>query len=649
MIQNVGSKLIVLVVALLTGVGVWLRLTFIADVQLYPDEFVTLLAVAQIQELGVPEMPSGLFYEHGLLFSYAGSVAALFESPRWAVRSASLLFGLLTIGVAFGMGRRWFSLPVATLAATGLIIAPAAIEWSSRARMYALLQLLVLATLWLLYEGLTQNKPRYRWAGLVTYLAATLTHFAAVALAPPLVLATLIVAWLQKRWTVSRLELVGLGGVLAIAFLVKRWGQPKGIEPLELSNAASGFVEVFSIYSELSLNVWESWQALAPFFTNLPALVYVPFALLAIAIVLWKQSESRLPVIFLATVLVCTTLEMLLLVSPERRDDKYLFMLLPVLFLLGAQGMHLLIARWPRFEAVSTIGASLLIVGMSWSAVETLLSNTGDDYDAAFAYVAAQWQPGDTILTGTPAAAAFYLNGNDFYSVQRRGGYDYRILTQDGQAVDRWLASPAIRTEAQLHETLAQNDVWLVLERWGLQREYYDLPFQQQLLAQTDYIHETQGIFILRSKDQPQPIHLEPRQSVDVVFGEQVALHGYTLEPESPQPGQPVRVTLYWQALAPMPHDYTVFMHLRNADGVTVAQADHRPLGPLYPTSVWPVGATIRETSLLYLPAELPADEYTLWTGLYLLETGERLPIRNDTSGEHAAQLTPMEITDYGQ
>ena len=61
-----------------------LRSRFIATVQLYPDEFVTLLAVKMIGQKGVPVMPSGLFYEHGLLFSYAGSIAAAlgpFHSP----------------------------------------------------------------------------------------------------------------------------------------------------------------------------------------------------------------------------------------------------------------------------------------------------------------------------------------------------------------------------------------------------------------------------------------------------------------------------------------------------------------------------------------------------------------------------------------
>lgn len=182
----------------LLGLGLWLRLRFIHTVQLYPDEFVTLLAVKMIGQKGLPVMPSGLFYDHGLLFSYVGSLTAWLGPIRWLARYASLLFGLLTLGLIFWLGRRWFSPAVGLIALTGLTIAPAAIEWSSRARMYALLQLLVLATLWLAYEGIVQNKAKLRWAALMTYLGATLTHFVAVTLAPPLVLAGGLVWWQQK-------------------------------------------------------------------------------------------------------------------------------------------------------------------------------------------------------------------------------------------------------------------------------------------------------------------------------------------------------------------------------------------------------------------------------------------------------------------
>jgi hypothetical protein len=443
---------------------------------------------------------------------------------------------------------------------------------------------------------------------------------------------------------------------------------------LSESQPLTGLIQVLTIYSDFSWNLVEGWQAIAPFYLSLPALLYTPFALIATIaglVHLKKEQPTQFspaplppcpPALFFSLILLLTTFEMIFVVSAERRDDKYMFMLLPVLLLLGAQGLmmsvHYLLAAWGNRLKLSRalypflpLLVSGFILALTWRPVEAFLTNTGDDYDAAFAYIQDNWQEGDQILTGTPPAAAFYLGFNDFYSVQRRGGYDYRILTVAGRPVDRWLASPAIRTEAELSRVLAQGRVWLVLERWGLQREYYDLPFQQQLLAQTDYITEAQGIFILRSKPNPRPLAPDPAQPIEPVtfMGPAdptplVQLKGYTVEPEQAAAGQPLRLILYWQTLAPLPHDYTVFVHLRQPAGGNVAQADHRPLGQLYPTSLWPVGELIRESSELPLPAELNPGSYELWVGLYRLETGERLSVQNDTSGENAVRLGSLTV-----
>ncbi|MDM8527543.1 glycosyltransferase family 39 protein [Anaerolineales bacterium HSG24] len=693
--------------AALFAVGIWLRLTFIHTVQLYPDEFATLLAIAMIGEKALPVMPSGLFYEHGLLFSYLGYLSTFAGEARWAVRYASLTCGLATLGLTFFLGRRYISPSAGLIALAGLTISPSMIHWSGRARMYALLQLLVLLTIWCAYEGLVNNKTYWRWLALLIGFGAMLTHFVTITLTPPLIMAGLLI-WLLRlshdipptdqsvgrhvsqilRQTLKTFrvlnyknpwlwQLISLGLIVLTAILIKRAGQPKGIAPINDTNPAFGVVQVLNIYSDLSLNPIVGWQAISPFFLTMPALIFALFGLYCLLyIVAWPLGyvlRYRLkPILHVAPnnnfalfcllILLFTTLEMVFLISADRRDDKYLFMLLPILFLVGGAGLtHLgtwLIQQLTGRVKFCTSHVNLsellyslvvigLIFGLTWPATDELLNNTGDDYDNAFAYVKANWQEGDMVLTGTPAAAHFYLGFNDFYSVQRRGGYDYRILTVTNRAVDRWLASPAIRTETALHDTLSSQRVWLILERWGLQQEYYDLPFQQQLLAQTDYQAEAQGVFILRSKPNPKPIALIPAQTVEATFGDMVRLTGYTLEPmveadgaDLLTPNQTLRLTLYWQVIAPITHDYTIFIHLRpQGEQGNLTQADHRPLGVIYPTSRWPVGETIRETSELPLPDQIPAGEYSLWVGLYQLETGERLPLHGDTSGENAVQL----------
>ena len=106
--------------------------------------------------------------------------------------------------------------------------------------------------------------------------------------------------------------------------------------------------------------------------------------------------------------------------------------------------------------------------------------------------------------------------------------------------------------------------------------------------------------------------------------------------PDSVAAGDVVPLTLAWQALDQIGHDYTAFVHLHDPSGRTVAQLDFQPFDGAYPTSHWSPGQTIEETRLWTLPAELPAGPYTLVTGLYQVDSLTRLPIpgrgeNNDT------------------
>jgi hypothetical protein len=75
-----------------------------------------------------------------------------------------------------------------------------------------------------------------------------------------------------------------------------------------------------------------------------------------------------------------------------------------------------------------------------------------------------------------------------------------------------------------------------------------------------------------------------------------------------------------------MPADYTVFLHLAAPDGPPYAQADGQPRYGAYPTSFWDVGEVVTDHRTVVVPVDLPPGEYPLVSGMYLLETGERLP-----------------------
>ncbi|MEW5956454.1 MAG: DUF2079 domain-containing protein [Chloroflexota bacterium] len=126
--------------------------------------------------------------------------------------------------------------------------------------------------------------------------------------------------------------------------------------------------------------------------------------------------------------------------------------------------------------------------------------------------------------------------------------------------------------------------------------------------------------------NQPEPT-LSPTHPLQANLDGRIALLGYDLPPEI-RPGQDVAVTLYWQALAPMLLDYTVFVHLLGPNGELVAQHDNAPFWEVaIPTSTWQPGETVLDQHVLALPADLPPGEYRLQVGMYYWQTLERLAI----------------------
>lgn len=101
-------------------------------------------------------------------------------------------------------------------------------------------------------------------------------------------------------------------------------------------------------------------------------------------------------------------------------------------------------------------------------------------------------------------------------------------------------------------------------------------------------------------------------------------------------PGGDLQVALRWAAAGPSSRDDSVFVHLRDATGETVASGDAGPtwFTPL-PASRWPAPAALWDVHRVAVPADLPAGGYSLVVGWYDWQTGARLPLL-DAAGNPA-------------
>jgi len=129
-------------------------------------------------------------------------------------------------------------------------------------------------------------------------------------------------------------------------------------------------------------------------------------------------------------------------------------------------------------------------------------------------------------------------------------------------------------------------------------------------------------------------------------LGDQVELLGYDLtaspgpdeeayeeEEAIVAPGGTITLTLYWRALAEMDESYTVFTHLLAPDGSMTGQRDSVPVGGTYPTHLWLAGEVVADVYEIPIRTDATPGTHQLEVGMYVAETGARLPIGDTDAG----------------
>jgi hypothetical protein len=224
-------------------------------------------------------------------------------------------------------------------------------------------------------------------------------------------------------------------------------------------------------------------------------------------------------------------------------------------------------------------------------------------------------------------------------ALQRRGGYDRlprenynTYLWVPGEVVDDGFAVPVAAD--------APDGVYTVRVGWYRQRygQAESLPLVQpdQPLPETSVV-----IGPVKVGGPPAGVVVkafEPDYPLKVDLGGTIGLRGYDLA----QTQDSLQLALYWTSLKVTDSAYTVFVHVRDAAGQTVSQADHPPANGQYPTLLWDAGEVIPDRFSLRLPGELKLDRYQIWVGLYQPDTGARLPIPE--TADNSLLLTEVTI-----
>lgn len=114
--------------------------------------------------------------------------------------------------------------------------------------------------------------------------------------------------------------------------------------------------------------------------------------------------------------------------------------------------------------------------------------------------------------------------------------------------------------------------------------------------------------------------------SIDIAYGDELFLLGYTLPTHSVVPGDEIEIDLFWLARKRVTTDYTFYVHVFGRSGERIGGVDTYPGAGAYPTSLWVPGDVIRDTWRIPVSGEAMAPtQGIVRVGAYNGETRESL------------------------
>jgi 4-amino-4-deoxy-L-arabinose transferase-like glycosyltransferase len=128
----------------------------------------------------------------------------------------------------------------------------------------------------------------------------------------------------------------------------------------------------------------------------------------------------------------------------------------------------------------------------------------------------------------------------------------------------------------------------------------------------------------------PQPIASAQAAAVpnpiDARFADQIEFRGYQIDRTAAQPGDNLKITLYWQAIGAISEDFSFFIRVYAPDGRVAGQIDSLPGRGAFATSTLAPGITYSDVYSIHLDPLAIAGVGRVAVGVYNAETASFLP-----------------------
>jgi mannosyltransferase len=325
----------------------------------------------------------------------------VFGYSEFALRFFSLMCGVISVALIITLGTRLFNRAVGLIAGALLAFSAYQVWYSQEAKMYTLITMLALASIYFLRRAVEEGRLRF-WIGVVACTSLAMgSHILAALLIPVQVLMFLL--W----WPYSRRHLVA--GVIALACVTLPYlpvGLPRVqmmFQPGETGFARYTLGEILSVlgraYTGGILNLSdERWLMIV---TGAAAALAI-FGLLSI------DTPPRPPTLpdriltrlsLAAWVLIPPLTIALISINRPLFTDRYLIWAQPAFYLAVALGVY---ALWKWIKPLGVIALAALMVMNSVGVITQATTLFKSDFRSAAQAIGREIQPGDLVVFQIP-------------------------------------------------------------------------------------------------------------------------------------------------------------------------------------------------------------------------------------------------------
>jgi 4-amino-4-deoxy-L-arabinose transferase-like glycosyltransferase len=604
-------------------------------------------------------------------------VFALFGASVTTVRGTAVLIALISLLLSFAFLREFFDRRVAALSILLLAVNPSFVFWS---RMGAWVQLVLfpitILALWSLFRWYRRGKSLYLVLAAFLLGLGLGSHIQFFWMWVALPLAWLVLSpWLGtgtgwRRWTwpwqqakphmwLLSLAALLLGAAPLLIYNVMSMGtfqyaldsvatQEAGRVP-GLQGAGAVVVQLLRDVPGMALRTFETLLNGDWFGSKLGGPYRNPIAIwafgLALVAILGLALRHRLNyrwkrITFLLVLLVSIVLQSVLVTSAE--STHHLLIVWPIpqalvsVALFGLADTVASTSRTRRRVCLAILGATgVILVGaevITTCRYHRTLAQTGGVglfSDAIYTLASDLEKPG----APKPIAMDWGFRRN------------LQLLTQNRVDASEWFTYTP--PEASEYEGYVQG----LIERYpgavylfhvakytafpGHREVFQDVAYRHHLSPvqwKTYYQRDGAPVYQVYTLQPTPPTFDAPPMdhALDVELGQRLSLLGYDGPRAQAKPGEDVRLTLYWKALAEQTENYKVFAHLIDDNGKVWGQHDDYPTFGSHPMTDWQRDEIVEDHIRIEVPANLPPGVYHVFVGMYDSSTGERLPLLRD-------------------